>query len=164
MYSVGVFFWRGWCFAPLFRILFQTDIDSTAWHFLKFFHLHFPTHSRLQIGDDVSFFTQESTIEGFMACPLSTQQYSTALIQPATNKGGEQADGIKRKTAPDTLPFFFHFSSFSFPFSSLLKCRFPCIFLHKQAKVSRAASGTFSRVYFNSLLEKSSSVSGSWKS
>eukprot|EP00729_Bicosta_minor_P024265 gene24265-28416_t len=49
------------------------------------------------IGDDVSFFTQESTIEGFMACPLSTQQYGTALIQPAKNKRGEKDGGVKRQ-------------------------------------------------------------------
>ena len=156
-------------------LIFWFVLCSFVSHFISIVHAmwHFrflsPPHSRLQIGDDVSFFTQESTIEGFMACPLSTQQYGTALIQPAKNKRGEKDDGVKRKHFSFLLLFssssFFSFSLFfllSSFFFSYLYCRVH--FLHKQVKMSRATLETFSHVYFNSLLEKSSSVSGSWKS
>lgn len=121
-------------------LIFWFVLCSFVSHFISIVHAmwHFrflpPPHSRLQIGDDVSFFTQESTIEGFMACPLSTQQYGTALIQPAKNKRGEKDGGVKRKHFSFLLLFssslfflLFFFLLLFFPplssFSSYLYCR-----------------------------------------
>jgi hypothetical protein len=59
----------------------------------------------IQVGDDVSFFNQEF-VKGFMACPLTTKAYATALILPSSamsTKGDEVAGAAADGGSTDAM-------------------------------------------------------------